>query len=111
VADREVMQDYRFNWSQWNPCNELRRRKLFRSGFCTGPDASCPRYAAKKKSTPRRVRGPEVPARDRGRCSRAYPELLWTVDRCPTIYVLRKTRNDLKHIWDWPANHSDLRHT
>jgi len=37
--------------------------------------------AVHKKWTPRRVLGPEVHARDRGRRSRTYPELLCKVDR------------------------------
>jgi len=35
----------------------------------------------RKKWTPRRVLGPEVHARDRGRRSRTYPGLLCKVDR------------------------------
>jgi len=43
VADPEVTQNCRTNPSQWYPCNGLQRRKLSRSGSCTGLDASCPR--------------------------------------------------------------------
>ena len=52
----------------------------------------------RKKWTPRRVLGPEVHARDRGRRSRPYPELLCTVDQWPKIDVLRETTDDVKHI-------------
>jgi len=44
--------------------------------------------ALHRKSTPRRVPGPEVHARDRGRRSRTYSELLCTVDEWPIFQVL-----------------------